>query len=106
MEIGESLGAGALRETQEEAGLDCELGSLFSVIDVVRVAQVHFYYLAQMHSDVVRPGPETQATRFCTRDEVPWDDLAFRSVTETLKRYFADVASGTVGKRVHTLELE
>lgn len=105
MEVGESLAEGALRETQEEAGLDCSVGQLFSIIDVVHVAQVHFYYLAEMHSDTVQPGPETVTTRLCTPEEIPWDRLAFRSVTETLQRYFADAASGCVGEQLHTLTI-
>jgi hypothetical protein len=36
--------------------------------------------------------------------EIPWDDLAFRTVQETLKHYFADKKSGNFG--VHTLNID
>jgi ADP-ribose pyrophosphatase YjhB (NUDIX family) len=43
MELGESTAQGALRETDEEAGAQVELEGLLSVLNVVRVGQVHMY---------------------------------------------------------------
>lgn len=41
MELGETTAEGALRETLEEAGADVEMGRLYTVLNVVRVGQVH-----------------------------------------------------------------
>ena len=43
MELGETLSEGARRETQEEAGAQIELQDLFTLMNVVRVGQVHFF---------------------------------------------------------------
>ena len=32
--------------------------------------------------------------------EIPWDELAFRTVRETLQRYFADRRSGQFGLHI------
>ncbi|MFZ9315128.1 MAG: NUDIX domain-containing protein [Burkholderiaceae bacterium] len=100
MELGESTEEGALRETQEEAGAQVQLGPLFSVFDVVQANQVHLFFLADMVSPALDPGPETLEARLFEEDEVPWDTLAFRSVRGTLARYFADRRAGRFG--VHT----
>ena len=51
MELGETTAQGALRETDEEAGAQIELGTLFTLMSVPRVGQVHMYYLARLLSD-------------------------------------------------------
>lgn len=97
MELGESTEAGALRETDEEAGARIELQGLFSVLNVVRVGQVHLYYRAQLKDTTFAPGPETIEARLFREDEIPWDTLAFRTVRVTLERYFADRRAGHFG---------
>ncbi len=42
--------------------------------------------------------------RLFTEDEVPWDELAFRTVKETLVRYFADRKAGAFG--MHCVDIE
>jgi ADP-ribose pyrophosphatase YjhB (NUDIX family) len=94
MELGETLEAGALRETDEEAGARVELQGLFTLLNVVRVGQVHFFYRARLLDINFNPGPETIEARLFTESEVPWDQLAFRTVRETLHRYFDDRRRG------------
>ena len=100
MELGETLGEGAARETTEEAGAQFELQGLFSVLNVARVGQVHFFFLAELTSDQFAPGHETMEARLFTEAEIPWDDIAFRTVKETLTRYFADRRQGQFGTHV------
>lgn len=94
LELGESTADGALRETDEEAGARVELQGLFTVLNVVRVGQVHLYYRARMLDTTLAPGPETIEARLFREDEVPWDQLAFRTVRQTLEHYFADRREG------------
>lgn len=94
LELGESTAEGALRETDEEAGARIELQGLFTVLNVVRVGQLHLYYRARMLDTTLAPGPETIEARLFREDEVPWDQLAFRTVRQTLEHYFADRRSG------------
>jgi ADP-ribose pyrophosphatase YjhB (NUDIX family) len=93
MELGETLAEGAARETTEEAGAQFEMQDIFSIMNVVRVGQVHFFFRAQLTSDQFDPGHETMEARLFAEDEVPWDEIAFRTVKETLQHYFADAKS-------------
>lgn len=103
MELGETTAQGAARETDEEAGAHIQMGPLFSLMNVMRVGQVHMYYLAPLTDTVFNPGPESIEARLFREDEIPWDDIAFRTVRETLKRYFEDRRKGVFG--FHTLDL-
>jgi len=93
MELGETLEQGAARETVEEAGASFKLLDLFTITSVVYVGQVHFYYLAELEHLEFNPGHETQEVRLFSESEIPWDELAFKTVKETLKCYFSDRAS-------------
>ena len=104
MELQETSAQGAARETVEEAGAQFTLGPLFSLLNVPRVGQVHLFYRATLLSDVFAPGYETMEARLFTEEEVPWDELAFRTVRETLLRYFADRRTGEFG--VHCIDVE
>jgi ADP-ribose pyrophosphatase YjhB (NUDIX family) len=103
MELGETTAQGAARETDEEAGAAIEMQPLFSIINVERVGQVHFFYRAQLLSENFSPGHETIEARMFAEHEIPWEDLAFRTVRETLQRYFADVRAGRFG--VHHFDI-
>ena len=104
MELGETTSQGAARETDEEAGAQFEIGALFSLMNVPRVGQVHMYYRATLLSDQFNPGVETMEARLFSEAEVPWDELAFRTVKETLEHFFADRQREQFG--VHLVDLE
>ena len=97
LELGETTAEGAARETDEEAGARIELGPLFSVLNVVRAGQVHLFYLATMRDTTLNPGPETIEARLFREDEIPWEEIAFRTVRATLEAYFADRRTGRFG---------
>ena len=103
MELGETTAEGAQRETVEEAGASIELGPLFTLMNVSRVGQVHLYYRAQLLNDRFDPGIETIEARLFTEDQIPWDEIAFRTVRETLECYFADRRKGHFG--FHTIDI-
>ena len=94
MELGESTAEGAIRETEEEAGARIELQGLFSLLNVVRVGQVHLFYRARLCDTDFAPGPETIEAQLFQEHEIPWDQLAFRTVRETLQHFFEDRRRG------------
>ncbi|MDO5290359.1 MAG: NUDIX hydrolase [Pseudomonadota bacterium] len=98
MEMGETMAEGAVRETAEEAGARIALGPLFSTLSVPRVGQVHVFYLARMLDETCEGfGHETLQVRLFSEAEVPWQDIAFTTVRETLKHFFDDQRQGQFG---------
>ena len=94
MEMGETAAEGALRETVEEAGARVEMQGLYTVLNVVRVGQLHLFYRARLLDTDFAPGPESIEAKLFAEVDVPWDELAFRTVRETLLRYFDDRKRG------------
>jgi ADP-ribose pyrophosphatase YjhB (NUDIX family) len=104
MENAESTAQGAMRETQEEAGANIELGPLFSVVDVPYVDQVHLFYRAKLINLEFAPGEESLEVQLFAEDQIPWDQLAFQTVATTLRRFFEDAKTGQFSVHSKTLE--
>ncbi len=103
MELFETVAEGAARETLEESGAQFELEGIFSILNVARVGQVHLFYRARLLSDTFNPGSETLEARLFAEAEIPWDEIAFRTVRETLLRYFADRHTGQFA--IHVVDI-
>lgn len=99
-ETGETTAEGAARETWEEAGARVEMEGLFSVLDVIRAGQVHLFYRARLLDLDLTPGPETIENRLVTIEEIPWEEIAFRTVRQTLEHWVADFEAGSFGLHV------
>ena len=94
MELGESTSAGAARETQEEAGAIVDIGPLYSLLNVPHAEQVHLFYLANMTSPEFHAGEESLEVALFQEQDIPWNEIAFPTVKQTLEWYFADRAAG------------
>jgi ADP-ribose pyrophosphatase YjhB (NUDIX family) len=94
MENGETTAQGAIRETVEEACARIEIGELFSLVNVPHINQVHLFYRGRLLDTQFAAGAESLETALFSEADIPWQDLAFRSVTLCLKAYFADRAAG------------
>lgn len=90
MELGESLGEAAVRETWEEARASVALGPLFAVVDVIEARQVHVFFRGALREEAHGPGEETLETRLVEPAALPWDDIAFPSVRIALERFLED----------------
>jgi len=104
MENEESSLAAALRETREEACAIVEAGTLFALVDVPHISQVHLFYRGALQNGEHRAGCESLETRLYAEADMPWDELAFCSVRFCLERYFADRRRGEFAIHQHTLQ--
>ena len=97
MENGETVAEGAIRETLEEAGARIELGPMFSMISVPHIDQVHVIYRARLLDLDFAAGEESLEVKLLGEDEIPWDEIAFRTISLSLRRFFADRVTGSFG---------
>ena len=95
MENGETVAQGAMRETVEEANANIDLGEMFTLISLPHIGQVHVFYLARLLDQKFSPGIETLETVLFREEDIPWNEIAFRTITQTLKHYFAGRNTGT-----------
>ena len=99
MEIGETIAQGAARETMEEACAEVEIGHLFASVDVVQAGQLHLFFTAELVSDF-SAGEESLDVAMFEEEEIPWDDIAFRSGVYALRKYFEDAGENN-GVHIH-----
>jgi ADP-ribose pyrophosphatase YjhB (NUDIX family) len=104
MENGETTQEGARRETLEEALAQVEIGSLLAVVHVLHADQVHVMFRARMHEPRFGATAESLEVRLCDEAEIPWHDIAFRSVEFALRRYFEDRRCGVEGHHFTALD--
>jgi len=95
MENGETVAQAALRETLEEAKARVELTEIYSVLSVPHVNQVHIFYRAKLIDLDFGPGTESLEVQLFPEGAIPWQELAFRTVSTTLKHYYSDRTAGT-----------
>ena len=108
MEINETTEQSAIRETLEEATAEVSLKGLFALMNLAVFQQVHLFYLADMKEACFAPGEESREVRLFTEAEVPWDRLAFSTITHALRFFFEDEKKGILehgGFGVHTIDL-
>jgi len=104
LENGETLSAGATRETLEEANARVALGPLYTIISLPHIGQVYMMFRARLLDRDFGPGSESLEVRLFDEDEIPWEQLAFRTIGRTLRNYFLDRRLGAFGTHVSALE--
>jgi len=104
MENAETTAQAAARETLEEACARVEIGEIFTLINVPRINQVHIFYRARLLTPDFAPGPESLDVRLFAEAAMPWQEMAFRTTSLTLRRYFEDRQRGHYGFHARDLE--
>lgn len=104
LENGEAVQDGAAREAMEEALARVEIGSLLSVVNVIRAHQVHITYRARLLDTQFGAGPESLEVGLYDESEIPWQDIAFLSVDFALRRYLEDRRAGR--EAVHSRDID
>ena len=85
LENAETMQAGALRETLEETQAKAEIIQPYTVISLPHISQIHVFYLAKLLSDSFGPTNESSEVKLVEISEIPWGELAFPTVSMTLK---------------------
>lgn len=95
LENGETMQDGAHRETWEEAEAKVENSVLYTLFSLPHISQIYSFYKADLINGEFGVGTESLDTGLFTEEEIPWDELAFPVVTDTLKHYFRDRQTGS-----------
>lgn len=106
LENGETAADGALRETMEEANANAEIMDLYTLFSLPHISQIYLFYRARLTDLDFHPGIESLETRLFSEAEIPWDELAFPVITETLKHYFSDLPEGEFPTRTQDIVID
>ena len=104
LENGETLQHGAERETLEEADARVELGELYTVISLPQIHQVYMMFRSRLLDLDFGPGTESLEVRLFDERDIPWEQLAFRTIARTLRNFFLDRRLGQYKLHVSSIE--
>jgi ADP-ribose pyrophosphatase YjhB (NUDIX family) len=100
MELGETTPEAAIRETLEEANARVEIQALYAVINLPHVDQVYMMFRSHLLDLDFSPGHESDVVELYREEHIPWDNIAFTTIRQTLKFFFDDQRKGQF--RLHT----
>ena len=109
MEEGETIEEGAMRETLEEANarvvIEPENAVPYVTLSLPQISQVYMLFLTKLRDLDFSSGTESLDVKLFLEDEIPWDQLAFRTIDVALKHFFADRQAGSfvphIGEILH-----
>jgi len=90
LENGESVQEGAIRETREETLASVQIIEPYRLFNIVFVDQIYFMFRSNLTSDTFGPTNESTDVRLFDEKDIPWEDIAFKVIKQTLEHYFQD----------------
>ena len=100
MENGETATEGALRETLEEANARADIINIYTLFSLPHISQVYMFFLAELKDLNFSVGVESSDVKLFTEAEIPWQQLAFPIVHQTIEFYLADRKTNSFPVRV------
>ena len=94
MENGETTSEAATRETFEEAGAQIILDAPFAMVSIAHINQANLFYRGRLATAQHSAGEESLEVILARPEDIPWKEIAFRSVTHCLERYLQDLERG------------
>ena len=94
MENSETTVAAAFRETSEEANAEVEDVHLFALFNLPHISQVYIMFRGHLKGGRMSAGAETLDVKLFQENDIPWKQLAFPVVQESLELFFTDRRKG------------
>ncbi|MBI5007710.1 MAG: NUDIX hydrolase [Nitrosomonadales bacterium] len=94
MENGETTTQAAARETLEEANARIDVQELYALYNLPYIDQVQLLFRAKLLDLNFSPGVESLEVELFSEEQIPWDTLAFRPISYTLRHFFDDRRRG------------
>ncbi len=94
LENGETVMEGARRETLEETGAAVEALSPYLMFDIVYVNQIYLMFRSHLVAPHFHVTRESADVRLFSEAEIPWKEIAFPAIEQTLIHYFSDRSEG------------
>jgi len=102
VDMGESVPEAAIREAFEETGLNVRLDGLLNIYSYADIGIALIVYRGTVVGGKAALSPESREVRAFNLDDIPWDDLAFKSTREALRDYLLSVQMPVRGGKLTT----
>ena len=87
---GEHIVEAAVREAREESGLIVRVDGLVNIYSYAGTTPIIIVYTATAIGGELCTDDECLEARLFSAEEIPWDELAFRSTRDALTDYYSD----------------
>ena len=94
LENGETVAAGAKRETYEEAHARVEILGPYALYNICHVNQIYLMFRARLKDSNFHAGSESLEVKLFSENDIPWEEIAFRVIHATLLQYYDDRRTG------------
>ena len=87
---------GAERETWEEAEARVDIAAPYAHLDIPMIGQTYIFFRGTLAAPFTfAAGPESSDVQLFAPDAIPYDEIAFSSVSMTLQQWVSDKSAGT-----------
>ena len=93
---GEEPVTAARREALEEACLEINIEGLINIYSYPAVIPIIIVYASTVSGGALKAGDESLEAQWFSVDNLPWDELAFRSTTEALQDHLRGILHSLV----------
>ncbi len=105
LENGESIEDGAARETWEEACAEIVNLNLYQIYNLPRINQVYILFRARLREPAgFGVGEESTEVELVEEKEIPWDDIAFKVIHNTLQRFLLERRTGNFNVMIDSIQ--
>ena len=87
----------------EEAGAKSKKIDLFLMCNLPHISQVYMMYYGKLEDGKYEAGIESTEVKLFSKDEIPWNEIAFTVIEKTIKLYYKDVEKGNIGIHFDTI---
>jgi ADP-ribose pyrophosphatase YjhB (NUDIX family) len=94
LENGETVSEGAMREALEEAKARVDIYRLFTLFNLTDINQIYLIFCSRLCNLDFGVGKESLEVKLYHEEEIPWDEIAFMAIKESLRLFFQDRKSG------------
>ncbi|GAB6146299.1 NUDIX hydrolase [Desulfocicer niacini] len=90
LENGETVEEGAARETLEETRARVNITGPCRLFNIPHVNQMYLMFRAELLSKEFGPTSESTHVALFSKENIPWDNIAFSVIRKTLEDFFED----------------
>ena len=94
MENDETTAQAAAREAREEANAQSSALELYTLHNLPHINQVYLMFRGELIDGYAEPGVESLEVSLFAESDIPWDEIAFPVIHETLEFYLQDRKTG------------